>query len=972
MRRRSSIILIIFILIVLLPRVNLKAEDASKYVLRTDSEVHTFSRAILLAKYMQDSRNFDKTKSYTLELNDDLELPLDYYGKPIALYLQGKITVKGNGFTLSSGVSNNEGGRLVKLSSGKIIIQDLKLDGSLAHSGIRADNLDKNSIINLSLKNCYFKNFIEMDPKYQGFGMGAAIYARNTSVDMNGCKFENCEASYNAGGLYYCISTDDFSNNTLKINDCHFEACHVRNGNGGAFYYEANTRKNEVQEEVLIKNSSFKNCTASISGGAMSMNGNAKFTIYNTPISDCSAISQGGAMWTSVRKLKLKSSYIKNCKVTERAFSHGGAIFTSGSYGEEPYDVIMSDYKISGCSSDSEGGALFFGRNKYKIYNTEITNCSSATGGAISSSSAEGYIHDSKFYENDATGGGAISVYGNGYYKNKIEIERCSFERNTARYGGAMEVQGSEDGVYKLKDVKITNNTANDSEYIIGNGGAFALRLPNNIRHFTIEGGEISNNYASNLGGAFVAIVNYQDERVKDLSKILHISSSTIIKENKAGSGYYNPPNDLDYFRRKGNSRPDYLIKYKDGKWKNIDGLLNNYDIDYINKITTTAYDQNCCSREIYAEKEDTRGYSLNEDYEERGVREREVRIKSYEDTGLPKTNKIFKGWSMNKDGTGKLYKGGEYLRLKGNLYLYAIWEKPPITHTTLTLDENYRGGKITEKDVMPGDTIEPYLYKPKRRGFTFKGWSYNKKRLDKVHYDDRIYEPTTVYAIWDEVEEEPEEIKGMTHKAYIFGYPDGTVRPNGKITRAEAAAMLARLLEIESIGSADKPSFPDTPSSWYNKAINASVQRGIMKGYPDGTFKPNDAITRAEFTQMIATIDNKAYGVAPFADVVGHWAERPIGSEYQAGRILGYPDGTFRPDNHITRCEAAVILNKIFERNFDNMSLIKCKNPQMIKYFIDLDASFWGYNELVEATNTHEYIRRNTNRVEEDWLLIK
>ena len=290
----------------------------------------------------------------------------------------------------------------------------------------------------------------------------------------------------------------------------------------------------------------------------------------------------------------------------------------------------------------------------------------------------------------------------------------------------------------------------------------------------------------------------------------------------------------------------------------------------------------------------------------------------------------------------------------------------------TLTLDENYAHGRVTHKDVMPGDTIEPHLYKPKRRGYTFKGWSYNKKRLDKVHYDDRIYEPTTVYAIWDEVEEEPEEVKGMTHKAYIFGYPDGTVRPNGEITRAEAAAMLARLLEIESIGSAEAPSFPDTPSAWYNKAINASVQRGIMKGYPDGTFKPNDAITRAEFTQMIATIDNKAYGVAPFADVVGHWAERPIGSEYQAGRILGYPDGTFRPDNHITRAEAAVILNKIFERNFDNMSLIKCKNPQMIKYFTDLDASFWGYNDMVEATNTHEYVRRYTNRVEENWILIK
>ena len=122
----------------------------------------------------------------------------------------------------------------------------------------------------------------------------------------------------------------------------------------------------------------------------------------------------------------------------------------------------------------------------------------------------------------------------------------------------------------------------------------------------------------------------------------------------------------------------------------------------------------------------------------------------------------------------------------------------------------------------------------------------------------------------------------------------------------------------------------------------------------------------------MISTIDNKPYGTAPFADVIGHWAERPIGSEYQAGRIAGYPDGTFRPGAHITRCEAAVILNKIFERNFDNMSLLKCKNPQMIKYFVDLEASFWGYNDMVEATNDHDFVRRSLNRVPEDWLLIK
>ena len=314
--------------------------------------------------------------------------------------------------------------------------------------------------------------------------------------------------------------------------------------------------------------------------------------------------------------------------------------------------------------------------------------------------------------------------------------------------------------------------------------------------------------------------------------------------------------------------------------------------------------------------------------------------------------------------------------------YVHKKDEPAPVPSTTLilTLDENHRGGEITNIEVEEGDLIEPHLYIPRRRGYIFKGWSYDRDHLDEVKPGDRIYTNTTLYAIWKraeiEREEEPIEIKGDDHITYIFGYPDGSVRPNGCITRAEAAAMLARLLNIEAIGSAAKPQFTDTESSWYNKAINAVVFRGIMKGYPDGRFRPNAPITRAEFTQMISTIDNKPYGVAPFADVPGHWAERAIGSEYQAKRITGYPDGLFRPDANITRAEAAVILNKIFERKYDNLSLLKCKNPQMIKRFTDLDETFWGWNDMVEATNSHEYVRRYKEdvlkRIEEDWLLIK
>ena len=303
----------------------------------------------------------------------------------------------------------------------------------------------------------------------------------------------------------------------------------------------------------------------------------------------------------------------------------------------------------------------------------------------------------------------------------------------------------------------------------------------------------------------------------------------------------------------------------------------------------------------------------------------------------------------------------------------------PSYNYLTLTLDENYRGGEITNHDVYYGDLIEHYLYVPRRRGYVFEGWSYNSRRLDEVRPGDRIEYSTILYAIWskqkpkDDEEVEPIDTREVgEHKAYMFGYTDGTVRPNGYITRAEAAALVTRLLGLDTFASAAEPAFTDTPSSWYNKAINAAVQRGIMKGYPDKSFRPNAPITRAEFTQMISTIDNKPYGVAPFADVVGHWAERPIGSEYQAGRIKGYPDGTFRPNAFITRAEAVVILNKIFERNYDAMSAMNAKNKEYIKRFIDLAPSFWGFNDMVEATNTHLFKRRVKGAVQEDWTEVK
>ena len=205
-------------------------------------------------------------------------------------------------------------------------------------------------------------------------------------------------------------------------------------------------------------------------------------------------------------------------------------------------------------------------------------------------------------------------------------------------------------------------------------------------------------------------------------------------------------------------------------------------------------------------------------------------------------------------------------------------------------------------------------------------------------------------------------------HKAYIFGYEDSTFRPEGNMTRAEAAAMLARLQGLDLSNSA-RPNFVDVRSGWYNAVINAVVNAGYMKGYPDGTFRPDGKITRAEFTQMIKAIDKANTGMAPFADVKGHWAEAAINQAYANARIKGYPDGTFRPNNHITRAEAVTVFNKLYDRSVGLTGLRDVLTG--IVPFNDVNVSHWAYYDIIEASNTHTFYRTEKGQVPETWVML-
>jgi hypothetical protein len=194
------------------------------------------------------------------------------------------------------------------------------------------------------------------------------------------------------------------------------------------------------------------------------------------------------------------------------------------------------------------------------------------------------------------------------------------------------------------------------------------------------------------------------------------------------------------------------------------------------------------------------------------------------------------------------------------------------------------------------------------------------------------------------------------THEAYILGYDDGTVRPDGNITRAELAMILYRTYDDQGKDASvfNVNPFPDAPlNEWYGFAVSYIKRIGLMQGDPDGNFRPNDELTRAEFAATIARLKQLVQASATtFPDTASHWANGYIGAVNAAGYMVGYPDNTFRPDDNITRAEVMTAMNRLFGRKPDKDDILaKTENP-----YSDLSAGHWAYAQVMEASMTHDY----------------
>lgn len=196
-------------------------------------------------------------------------------------------------------------------------------------------------------------------------------------------------------------------------------------------------------------------------------------------------------------------------------------------------------------------------------------------------------------------------------------------------------------------------------------------------------------------------------------------------------------------------------------------------------------------------------------------------------------------------------------------------------------------------------------------------------------------------------------------HVAYIMGYPDGTVQPEGEITRAEACTIFFRLLTESSRDYyfARTNDYSDVNrGDWFNNAISTLSNAGIVTGYNDGTFRPNQPITRGEMAKIIANFANLNKGTKSFTDLSGHWSKTYVELAAGNGWIAGYPDGSFRPDQKITRAETVTMINRVLERV--PAKELRLLSRSIMLTFPDNNPGDWYYIAIQEASNSHEYQR--------------
>ena len=369
----------------------------------------------------------------------------------------------------------------------------------------------------------------------------------------------------------------------------------------------------------------------------------------------------------------------------------------------------------------------------------------------------------------------------------------------------------------------------------------------------------------------------------------------------------------------------------------------------------------------VYAQWKDSTTYSVT--YKD-GVDGTVFADQTTADLHVGDTTPAFSGTPTRSGYTFTGWEPSVAATVTDNAVYTAQWAKNSSSshHSTrYTLHYESNGGTAYKDERYSSGTKVTLDKTPTRESYTFTGW-YADQALTQKITTVTMNSNKTVYAGW-EATGVPDKLNGDDHYAYVIGYLDGNVRPNANVSRAETATIFFRLLKSDIRDGnliADNGFSDVSDGQWHNKAISTMAKLGIVKGRRADNFDPDASITRAEFAAICARFNTKPVeNSGSFSDISGHWAENEIERAAAFGWISGYPDGTFRPDARITRAEAMTMINRVLCRMPQSESDLL---DSMVTW-PDNKPSDWHYLAVQEATNSHDFNRQG--EVGESWTKL-
>lgn len=726
------------------------------------------------------------------------------------------------------------------------------------------------------------------------------------------------------GGLFIVDATVKLENLIVTKNQTvGLSGNYARTGGGGIAAVNAAVTLNNV---AVTEN----NRSAIINGGGSIFAEGGSLTIKGSTIEGNSSNGTGGGIFAENTLVNIDTSFIQK----NHTQNNGGGIYIANDRGicnqTHPFtfsekattmpegESSISNTTIGDNIANGLGGGMYIGNEIcLRISNSTIT------GNRVEDSSGDGQ------------GGGIV-----GYSMGKLTLDHTVITDNKADFGG---------GIYALctavanTHITLRNGSSINKNSATSFGGAIygAPVLKDIPLSITVESSSIYDNEAAN--GAGIAIYNQFDKKDATIT----IKSGSKLYGNKATNGYgggiYSQGTTITIGENTTNSdsnEEEPITNNNGASICNNQASVGGGGIYGFNSNIILAKDNALYNNTATTDTADTAGDDLF--------------LNDGTTFTLPKATDMSGDKILTADGekiTGWFYDGWFKRNAEG-----TGWHKISRWGKEVDGSKYYDEYTPSAGETTPMALKAAYKPAPPSGGGGGGGGGHRPKPKPTVEIPD----------------DDALGLNNTDHFAYIVGYGNGEVQPQNSITRAEVAAIFFRLLEdgIRNENFTHQNDFSDVAAdAWYCSSVSTLSRMGIIAGYPDGTFRPNAPITRAEFAAIATRFDNNGDKTpVSFTDIIGHWAEGEITVAANHGWVSGYGDNTFRPQNQITRAETMSLVNRVLKRLPETPADLL---PDMITWTDNADTSSWYYLPVQEATNSH-YYEFKENSKHEKWTELR